>query len=137
MLVTFHRAIDVTQDPIEAFRDVQSITGIDRVLTSGHAKTALEGIHVIRQMLSEAKIVVCVGAGVTATTLPFILHHVSPQILREIHMTGMKSIDSVMEYRNEGVFMGGVLRPPEYQISVPDASKLTKVAEVLQNRTLA
>jgi copper homeostasis protein len=132
--VTFHRAIDVSRDAVEAFNVIQSIPGIDRVLTSGHAKTVLEGIHVIKELVAGAKIKVCLGGGITATTLPFILHHIRPQELKEIHMTGMKSVPSVMKYRNNGVYMGGVLRPPEYEVSVPDASKIINVQTILHHR---
>lgn len=33
MLVTFHRAFDMTADPFQALRDIKSIQGIQRILT--------------------------------------------------------------------------------------------------------
>src|SRR6266568_187449 len=46
LAVTFHRALDVARDPEEALDALVSM-GVDRVLTSGQAPTALEGAAVI------------------------------------------------------------------------------------------
>ncbi|KAG8691669.1 hypothetical protein FRC11_013280 [Ceratobasidium sp. 423] len=37
MQITFHRAFDLTADPNQALKDIASIPGITRILTSGHA----------------------------------------------------------------------------------------------------
>ena len=41
--VTFHRAFDVTRDAVESLEALIRV-GVDRVLTSGRARTALDGI---------------------------------------------------------------------------------------------
>ncbi len=46
---TFHRAIDCAADIFSALEDVASL-GFDRVLTSGGAPTAAEGVETIRKM---------------------------------------------------------------------------------------
>lgn len=48
--MTLHRAIDVTADPVAAV-EVAVRLGIDRILTSGGAGTAMEGRAVIRRMV--------------------------------------------------------------------------------------
>lgn len=48
--VTLHRAIDLTPDPVAAV-EVAVRLGIDRILTSGGAGTAMEGRAVIRRMV--------------------------------------------------------------------------------------
>ncbi|WWD19659.1 hypothetical protein CI109_104121 [Kwoniella shandongensis] len=45
--VTFHRAFDVTPDPIKAYETIAFIPGITRILTSGHARSALEGVNTL------------------------------------------------------------------------------------------
>ena len=40
--VTFHRAFDMTRDPVAAFETIAEL-GFSRVLTSGQEKTAHEG----------------------------------------------------------------------------------------------
>lgn len=52
--VTFHRAIDVTRDPIEAYGVLGGL-GVDYVRTSGGAPTALEGAEVLRGMVEAGK----------------------------------------------------------------------------------
>lgn len=64
--VTFHRAIDRTVDIMSALDDVLSL-GVDRVLTSGGAESAIEGRETIKQMVQRAgdRAVILAGAGVT------------------------------------------------------------------------
>ncbi|OOG38677.1 copper homeostasis protein CutC [Rhodanobacter sp. C05] len=65
--VTFHRAFDLTRDPLSSLGDLIEL-GCERVLTSGGQPTALEGAELIRQLveLSTGRIVVMPGAGVDA-----------------------------------------------------------------------
>lgn len=51
--VTFNKAIDSTRDLIEAYGDLGGL-GVDYVLTSGGAKTALEGADVLHGMVQAA-----------------------------------------------------------------------------------
>ena len=48
--VTFHKAIDFTPDLLKAFKELNSIEGITRVLTSGGMDTAWNGREVIKAM---------------------------------------------------------------------------------------
>jgi copper homeostasis protein len=50
MEVVFHRAIDVTPDPLDALEALLTLA-FDRVLTSGGAATALAGAETIRRMV--------------------------------------------------------------------------------------
>jgi len=65
--VTFHRAFDLTRDPLTALNDLIEL-GCERVLTSGAQASALEGAELIRQLVerSAGRIVVMPGAGVDA-----------------------------------------------------------------------
>jgi copper homeostasis protein len=51
MQVTFHKAIDVTRDPVKEFIRLRDSGIIKRVLTSGGAPTAREGAGMIRKMI--------------------------------------------------------------------------------------
>lgn len=64
--VTFHKAIDELDDPVEGVRVLKTIPGIKRILTSGGKATALEGQETIRQMIREAedKIIILVAGKV-------------------------------------------------------------------------
>lgn len=67
MEVTFHRAVDLTRDPVAALEAIVS-SGADRVLTSGGEATATLGQARIRQLVGAARgrIGVMVGGGVRA-----------------------------------------------------------------------
>ncbi|WP_321367988.1 copper homeostasis protein CutC [uncultured Draconibacterium sp.] len=66
--VTFHKAIDEMEDPVEGVRVLKSIPNIKRILSSGGKTTAFEGQEVIRKMITEAegKIIILVAGKVTA-----------------------------------------------------------------------
>jgi copper homeostasis protein len=70
MGVTFHRAFDLTRDPLLSLSDLIEL-GCERVLTSGTQASALEGAELIRQLveLSAGRISVMPGAGVDARNI--------------------------------------------------------------------
>ncbi len=68
--VTFHRAFDETAYLLQAVEDVIQ-TGATRILTSGGAKTAFEGMHIIAELITAAagRIIVVPGAGISAANI--------------------------------------------------------------------
>jgi len=52
--VTFHKAIDEMENPVEGVSVLKEISGIKRILTSGGKPTALEGQKIIRKMVEVA-----------------------------------------------------------------------------------
>ncbi|GIY36529.1 copper homeostasis protein cutC homolog, partial [Caerostris extrusa] len=71
--VTFHRAFDVTSDK-QSLQDVIDL-GFKRILTSGHCKTAHEGILTIRKLINDAnsRIIIMPGSGITPRNLKDII----------------------------------------------------------------
>lgn len=69
--VTFHKAIDETPDPVAATRLLAQIPGIQRILTSGGAATALEGKEVLKKMIAAAgdRLTILAAGKVTAENL--------------------------------------------------------------------
>ncbi len=65
--VTFHKAIDVLEDPAEGVRELLECGGITRILTSGGRPTAREGAAKIREMMEAAagRITILVAGKVT------------------------------------------------------------------------
>ena len=53
--VTFHKAIDELENPVEGVKELLKIDNIKRILTSGGKPTADEGQEVIREMIKVAK----------------------------------------------------------------------------------
>jgi copper homeostasis protein len=64
--VTFHKAIDVLDNPVEGAKIVSTIPGIKRILTSGGKPTAMEGKNTILKMMevSKGKITILVAGKV-------------------------------------------------------------------------
>lgn len=63
--VTFHRAFDVCRKPEEALEKIISL-GCHRLLTSGQAPTAEQGIPMLKKLIEQAdgRIIIMPGAGV-------------------------------------------------------------------------
>ena len=48
--ITFHKAIDYSNDILKSFQELNAVDGITRVLTSGGMDTAWNGRHILKQM---------------------------------------------------------------------------------------
>lgn len=68
LAITFHRAFDVTADPLAAFEDLLTL-GVDRLLTSGQQATAWEGRELIKQLQGRAngRLQIMAGSGINAS----------------------------------------------------------------------
>lgn len=85
MPVTLHRAIDLVADPVLAMRQAADL-GIARVLSSGGARAAPEGIERLAAMMAAAgPVIVMPGGGLSPATLPGVLARLDPA---EIHASG-------------------------------------------------
>ncbi|MCC8018859.1 MAG: copper homeostasis protein CutC [Rikenellaceae bacterium] len=85
MKAAFHRAFDVCGDPDSALEDIIGI-GFIRILTSGGAAAAPEGVTELRRLVQKAagRIAIMPGGGVTPENAAGILHRTG---CREIHGT--------------------------------------------------
>jgi copper homeostasis protein len=110
--VTFHRAFDVSRDPIESLQTLIGL-GIDRLLTSGQEPSVLEGAPLIKRLieLAAGRLIVMPGGGITARNVARIIRETGAN---EIHFAALSETPSGMTHRNPHVFMGGELRPAEY-----------------------
>lgn len=102
--VTFHRAFDMCSDPSRALEQLVEL-GFHRILTSGQAATAEEGIPVLRDLVKQAAglIVIMPGCGVSPANAAHILQETGAT---EIHASARSSWPSRMLYRHKGVSMG-------------------------------
>lgn len=70
--VTFHRAVDETPDPYKAVREIKE-TGASFILSSGQARTAIQGAALIKRMQEEAgDLTVIAAGGITVHNLLFV-----------------------------------------------------------------
>jgi copper homeostasis protein len=127
MSVTFHRAVDLTRD-LEESLDALIDAGVDRVLTSGGAASAVEGIGTIASLVQRAaeRIVVMAGGGITASNAARVVAETG---VREIHVRGSSRVPSTMEYKRAGVACGKPYTPDEYARTVTDEQRIRDVVD--------
>ena len=106
--VTYHRAFDEAIDP-QALEDVIE-TGAKRILTSGGAKSALEGSAVLAELIEAARerIVIVPGAGISAANIAEVARRTKA---REFH----SGLSAALPYGNH-----------EYRQFEEEVRKLTK-----------
>lgn len=104
MSITFHRAFDMCRNPLQALEDIIDV-GCHRLLTSGQAGTAREGVGLLKQLVEKAgnRLIVMPGCGVNAENARYILDTTGAS---EIHASARSSVGSGMKYRHGGVSMG-------------------------------
>ena len=131
MSVTFHRAFDMCQDPAKSLEELIDM-GVDRVLTSGQEESVIEGIQLIKALNEQARerINIMPGGGITPRNLRRLVDETG---VREVHFAAMRTISSAMTFRNERVYMGGTLRPPEYESQVTDHGAVTAMRSILSH----
>ena len=128
MQVCFHRAVDLSNDYLKAIEQIIDC-GCHRILTSGGANKAIEGIENIKkaQELYGNKIEIMVGSGINADNVKSFYD----LGIRHFHLSGKVQIDSQMTYRKEGVSMGAISAEEEYKITQTDYRKIEDVKKQL------
>jgi copper homeostasis protein len=143
--ITFHRAFDMTVSTMlsRTMNDIIEI-GCSRVLTSGQMKTAIEGVHVICDLIQkyQDKIIIMPGGGLNENNLELLLkscpinrieepREIQAMTLcgiKEFHASARVSKDSEMKYRNEASKMGSDSQ--EYTMQITSSEKVRKMVEL-------
>jgi copper homeostasis protein len=82
--ITFHRAFDETLNPSAGYATLAGIHGVERVLTSGHAKNAWDGRVWLRDLsLGNTLPIVLAAGGIDEENLPELLRFTG---VREVHV---------------------------------------------------
>ena len=125
MAVTFHRAFDLVREPARELETLIGL-GIERVLTSGQAPSALLGSEAIAALVAQGagRITVMAGGGINEANAMRIVRETGVQ---EIHLGAGGIRDSGMEFRREGVFMGKAYQPDEYRRVETDPERVREV----------
>ena len=128
MDITFHRAIDMTRDYLQAVEDVIS-TGCTRILTSGGYNKAIDGAANIGRAVAVAagRIEIMAGSGVTATNaLQLAMTGVDA-----LHFSAKKMMPGRMTYRNPLIAMGGDTSMDEYALRGVDEKEVKSIIELI------
>ncbi len=128
--VTFHRAIDMTPDPVNAVEEVIE-TGARRILTSGGAATVTEGLDTVAQMVSAAgkRLGVMAGSGINPKTIAGVAAATGAS---EFHAALRTRFSSPVLYRKEGVTMGDIA-DREYLRFVVQEDRVRALRTALEN----
>ncbi|MFG0834690.1 copper homeostasis protein CutC [Aeromonas bivalvium] len=121
--VTFHRAIDLCSD-WRADLEVIVGAGCERILSSGHAPTALAGLETLQAMAQAlaGRASLMPGAGVNADNVRTILEFTG---VNEVHMSGMGWRGGMVPH---GVNMG---TSDDGRVNITDGAKVSAVRALL------
>ena len=121
--VTFHRAFDLTADPLQALEDIID-SGADRILTSGQQSNVKQGIETLRKIVCQAagRIEIMAGSGVG----PGNVAALSTIGVDCIHLSGKAFRRGRQNYFPTNVAMAGEL-PDERSVMFSDPELLMSV----------
>lgn len=130
LAVTFHRAFDVVRDQEEAL-DALLALGVDRVLTSGGAPTAMAGAPRLAGLVWRAagRIAVLAGGGVRAEHAGAL---VAATGVREVHVRGTVPAGSAMRHRRPDVSFRKSPPVDAYERAVTSAAEVRRVVEAVR-----
>lgn len=126
MSVTFHRAFDRSCDLKKSLEDVIHL-GCSRLLTSGGAATAFEGIATIAALNKQAagRIIIMPGAGISVKNIEELIQHTG---VREFHSTAKIPVNSKMKFRNNKADMGAVA--DEFSLELTDSKLVSQLIQL-------
>jgi copper homeostasis protein len=130
MGVTFHRAFDVCRDPTEALEQLVQL-GVDRLLTSGQAAGAPEGIATIARLVQRAagRIGILPGGGIDESNVVDVVRGTG---VEEVHLRGTAEIESQMTFRASHVEIGNPAPPNDYVREVTNPDVIRTIRELLR-----
>lgn len=130
MSVTFHRAFDMTADPIRSLEDIIAV-GANRILTSGQKNKAIDGIPLLAELVQRAgaRIKILIGSGVNELNIKEIALKTGAE---EFHFSGSVLMQSRMIYRNSAISMGGNANIPDYEYPQTDPGRVRRVVSILR-----
>jgi copper homeostasis protein len=125
----FHRAFDVTPDPLRALDELIDL-GVTRVLTSGQKNGALEGANLIRRLIDHAQrhIEVLPGAGIG---LDNVRELVSATGCTQIHLTAFAERRDISTLANPDIKFGSQSGPDESTFELTDRALVRRIKEEL------
>ena len=117
MGVTCHRVFDRTPDPYQALEQLIGL-GCERVLTSGQASGAPEGIDVLAKLVTQAngRILIMPGAGVRAANIETLIKGTGAV---EFHTSARVNVPDNVSYQHAATFdFGGFPIANESELSL-------------------
>jgi copper homeostasis protein len=128
--VTCHRAFDMARDLEEALEDLAEV-GVDRVLTSGGKKSAVDAMPTLKQLVQQAhgRLSVMACGELSIANVKAVLAYSK---ISEVHAGLGTSVTSAMKFRNQKIEMG-TLTNSEYQHVVVTESSVRELRAAIDS----
>jgi copper homeostasis protein len=125
--VTFHRAFDLTPDPLQALEDIVE-TGAERILTSGQQSTAAQATALLARLAQTAghRIEIMAGGGVSSANAQAL----AATGVHALHLTGKAFRPGQQEFFPAGISMAGET-PDEHSIMYSDPERIAAVIRLV------
>lgn len=120
----FHRAFDVTPNPLEALEALISC-GVKRILTSGGAPNAPDGAAMLKRLLETAdgRIEILPGGGVRAHNAKLLIEKTG---VNQLHFSAMEK-RAEPSVRRSDIHFGGALYLSENEVNVASEDKIVNL----------
>ncbi len=124
---TFHRAFDVCRSPEDSLEEIIAL-GFDRLLSSGRADKAFEGIALIKKLVKQAdeRIDIMAGAGINEENVGQLVEETG---VRSIHFSAKTFRKSQMNNRGGGPHSLGSGDRPEGLIEYLDMGMVKRIRD--------
>lgn len=129
MKTTFHRAFDMSIDPMTAIEDIIQC-GIYRLLTSGAEQTAIKGRYLIEQLVHKAgdQLHIMAGSGINPKNVKQLVEQSG---VKACHLTAKKVIPGAMNFKSPNINMGVIQGISEYDLVLADTDIVRKIREII------
>ncbi|MBO7189753.1 MAG: copper homeostasis protein CutC [Alistipes sp.] len=129
METTFHRAVDMTENYLEAVEAVIE-AGCKRILTSGGYDKAIEGKENIARAveISRGRIEIMAGSGVVASNAK----DLADLGVDALHFSAKTMVAGGMKYRNPRISMGGTTAVDEFAIRTVDTNEVKEILKLIR-----
>lgn len=129
MSVTFHRAFDFTPDA-DAALDTLMQLGVERVLTSGQAPTAVLGLQTLQRLVTraEGRIAILAGGGLSEENIAKVAESTG---IREVHVRATALLESPASFRPRHLSLLKQPLPNEFDRAVTDPERIRRISGIL------
>jgi len=130
MSITFHRAFDFTPDADDALDTLMRL-GIERVLTSGQAPMAVQGMQTLTRLVSraEGRIIVLAGGGLSEENITTVAEQTG---VREVHVRATALLESPASFRPSHLTLLKQPLPNEFDRAVTDPERIRRISGLLE-----
>ena len=128
MEITFHRAFDITRNPLLELENIKRL-GIHRLLTSGQRKTAFEGKNLIRKLVANSdNVIIMPGSGNNEKNIIEIAHYTQA---KEFHLSAKQLLPSTTKYFHPEVLMGDEKGISELRWDESNVDSIKRIVDLL------